>query len=103
MQAGFLSFDEYVESLDADSVMPKTKLERILKERQEKQSLINQIDMEATELKNQANQQMANAEEFAGIEGQASSMMAQALQEAEETSHGNDIKRNNVANNVYLG
>jgi len=102
MQGGFIQFDEYVESLDADSVMPKTKLERILKQRQEKQAIMNQMDMEATQMMNAANQQMANAQEFAGIEDQASSMMAQALQEAQETSHGNDTTRSDVSNNVQL-
>ena len=33
MQMGQISFEEYVEALDEDSVAPKSKLEDILKER----------------------------------------------------------------------
>ena len=102
MQAGFLSFEEYVESLDADSVMPKTKLENILLERKEKQAKINEIDMQAQQMKDAAQMQNANASEFAGIQDEASSMMAQALQEAQQTSYNNDVNRSDVSNNVQL-
>jgi len=102
MQGGFINFDEYVDSLDADSVMPKTKLERIIKQRKEAEAIMNRMDIEATQMMNAAGQQMANAQQFAGIEDQASSMMAQALQEAQSTSHGADTTRSDVSNNVTL-
>lgn len=103
MSGGFIQFPEYVESLDSDSVMPKTKLEKILKERKEKQARINQIDMEAQEMMNLQQAQITDANAIANIQDEGSSMMAQALQEAQQTSYGNDTGKTDVSNNVKLG
>lgn len=102
MTGGFLSFEEYVESLDADSVMPKTKLEKILEERKEKQARIQEIDMQAEEMKDMAQAQLNDAESIANIQDEGSSLMAQALQQAQQTSYGNDANRTDVSNNVNL-
>ena len=102
MTGGFISFDEYVESLDADSVMPKTKLEKIIQERKEKQAQIQQIDMEAEQYKDLAAAQLSDAQQIANIQDEGSAMMAQALQSAQQTSHGNDQNRTDVSNNVNL-
>lgn len=103
MAGGFITFDEYVESLDADSVMPKTKLERILNERKEKQAQINAIDMEAEQMKDMAAAQLSDAQNIANIQDEGSSMMAQALQQAQQTSYGSDSNRNDISNNTNLG
>ena len=98
MQGGFITFDEYVESLDSDSVMPKTKLENIIKERKEKQARINEIDMEAQQMMDMQEAQIQDASQIANIQDEGSSMMAQALQEAQETSYGNDKQKTDVSN-----
>ena len=103
MQGGFIDLEEYTDALDADSVMPKTKLEKILRERKEKEAALNDIDMMAQQMKDNAMQDVASAQELVGIQDQASSMMAQALQEAQSTSYGADRDRNDVSNNVNLG
>ena len=103
MQAGFISFEEYVEALDSDSVQSKVKLEKILKERREKQAQINAIDMQATELMNFQQAQIADANQIADIQDQGSAMMAQALNEARNTSYGADRNKTDVSNNVNLG
>jgi hypothetical protein len=59
--SGKITFEEYVESLDSDSVMPKTKLEKILRKRKESQEQIGAIQQQAEQLKIQAQQQQANA------------------------------------------
>lgn len=103
MSGGFITFDEYVESLDSDSVMPKTKLEKILNERKEKQAQINAIDMQAEELKDLGAAQVTDAQNLANIQDEGTSMMAQALAQAQQTSYGNDTNRTDVSNNVNLG
>ena len=103
MQAGFISFDEYVEALDSDSVQSKVKLEKILKERKEKQAQINAIDMEATELMNLQQAQITDANQIANLQDQGSAMMAQALNEARNTAYGADRNKTDVSNNVNLG
>lgn len=102
MTGGFITFDEYVESLDSDSVMPKTKLEKIIEERKEKQAQLNAIDMEAEEMKDMAQAQLNDAQNIANIQDEGSSMMAQALSEAQQTAYGNDSNRTDVSNNVQL-
>ena len=102
MQAGFITFEEYVEALDADSVQSKTKLEKIIKERHEKQAQINAIDMEAQQMMDLQAAQIQDASAVADIQDQGSAMMAQALQQAQSTSYGADKDRKDVSNNVDL-
>ena len=75
---GKISFEEYVESLDADSVMPKTKLENIIKKRSEAQKQIDMIEQQAEQIKNSQQMQMVNANEIESIANQGNQMIEQA-------------------------
>ena len=98
MTGGFITFDEYVESLDADSVMPKVKLEKILNERKEAKAQINAMQMEGEQMKDMANAQMVDAQNVANIQDEGSALMAQALDQAQMTSYGNDTGMTDVSN-----
>ena len=58
-----ITFEEYVESLSEDSVMPKPKLEKILKKRKENQTRLTQMQIEADRLNSAMNQVMAMQEQ----------------------------------------
>lgn len=58
-----ITFEEYVESLSEDSVMPKPKLEKILKKRKENQTRLTQMQIEADRLNSAINQVMAMQEQ----------------------------------------
>ena len=98
MTGGFIDFEEYVESLDADSVMPKVKLEKILNERKEKQAQINAMQMEGEQMKDMANAEMVDAQDMALIQDEGSALMAQALDQAQMTSYGSDTGMTDVSN-----
>ena len=76
---GKITFDEYVESLDSDSVMPKAKLEIIMNKRKEAQQRINQLDQQAQAVKNEAMMQQANAQEVASIGQQGYNLINHAI------------------------
>jgi hypothetical protein len=76
---GKITFDEYVDGLDYDSVMPKTKLEMIQKKRQEAQAQINQMQMQANQMKMQAMQAQAKAQDIQGMATAGDSMINQYL------------------------
>lgn len=76
---GKITFEEYVEALDSDSVMPKTKLENILKKRKEAQKQIETINRQAQQMKNQMQQEQANAMDIQSIANQGAEMMNQYL------------------------
>lgn len=78
--AGKISFDEYVESLDSDSVMPKVKLESILKKRREAQEQIAGMQAQANELMNQANMVMQDRDEIANIQQAGNNMDNQMVE-----------------------
>lgn len=78
---GKITFDEYVESLDSDSVMPKAKLEIIMNKRKEAQKQINQLDQQAQEMKNMMMMEQTNAQEIANIGQQGYQMIDQAMME----------------------
>ena len=65
---GKISFDEYVDSLDADSVMPKVKLENIVKKRREAQEKIAGMQAQANSIMSESNQIMQGQEEIANIQ-----------------------------------
>jgi len=75
---GKISFEEYVESLDADSVMPKVKLENILKKRKEAQQQIDAMEQQAMLMKNQAQMQMQNQNEIEDIANVGNNLINQA-------------------------
>lgn len=76
---GKITFDEYVEALDADSVMPKIKLENILKKRRDAQQQINMIEQQAQMLRNQTEMDMNNRAEIESIAEQGNNVINQAL------------------------
>lgn len=78
--AGKITFEEYVESLDTDSVMPKVKLENILQKRKEAQAQINMLEQQAIEMKMQAEQRQATAMDIDNIANTGYQMMNQATQ-----------------------
>ena len=77
--SGKISFEEYVDSLDADSVMPKVKLENILKKRKEAQQQIDAIEQQAQAMQNQAQMQMQNQSEIEQIANAGANMINQAV------------------------
>ena len=76
--AGKIPFEEYVEALDTDSVMPKQKLEIILKKRAEKEKQINEYELQAAQLKNQAQKEMSYAQDIENISSAGNEMINQA-------------------------
>ena len=76
--AGKITFEEYVEALDTDSVMPKQKLEIILKKRAEKEKQINEYELQAAQLKNQAQKEMSYAQDIENISSAGNVMINQA-------------------------
>lgn len=77
--SGKITFEEYVDSLDADSVMPKVKLENILKKRKEAQQQIDAIEQQAQAMQNQAQMQMQNQSEIEQIANAGANMINQAV------------------------
>lgn len=53
-----ITFDEYVESLPADAVMPKATLEKIVNQRKENAQRLTEMQMEANQLSSAMNQAM---------------------------------------------
>ena len=58
-----ITFKEYVNALSEDSVMPKTKLDKILRDREEEQTKLTEMQMEANKLNSAMNQAMAMQEQ----------------------------------------
>ena len=52
----FITFEEYVKSLPEDSVMPKTKLDKIIKDREEANKRITEMQMRAQEMQSRLEQ-----------------------------------------------
>ena len=76
---GKITFEEYVDSLDTDSVMPKVKLENILKRRREKEKQINELEIQAEQMKNEAMQQNVNMQDINNLEQVGNQIIDQAL------------------------
>ena len=74
---GKITFDEYVDGLDPDSVMPKTKLEAIQNQRHEAQKQINQMQMQANQMKMQAMEAQAKAQDIQGMATMGDSLINQ--------------------------
>jgi len=77
---GKITFEEYVMSLDSDSVMPKVKLENILKRRKEVEQQINQMEMQAEQMKAEAMQNNANAMDLEQMDMVGQQMIQKATQ-----------------------
>lgn len=78
LQAGQIGFEEYVNALDTDSVMPKVKLENILKSRKEKEQKINQIENQGEMMKQQAQQQINRAYDIDNLDQVGQTMINEA-------------------------
>lgn len=81
MQAGIITFEEYVEALPEDSVMPKYVLENILKKRQEKQKMIDQMEIQAEQMQSNLQQAILQKENepFDDIQNQANAIQEQVM------------------------
>jgi hypothetical protein len=79
-----ITFDEYVEALPDDSVMPKYVLEKIMRKRQENQARIDEMQMQAQQMQAQVQQALQNRDNVENsindIEGQANGVQEQLLQ-----------------------
>lgn len=79
LKNGIINLEEYVDSLDSDSVMPKTKLQNIIKKRKEAQQKIQAIDQQAEMMKQQATQRNMVASDIGNIAAQGEKLINQAL------------------------
>lgn len=99
MTIGQITFEEYVDSLDTDSVMPKVKLQHIINKRKEAQQQIQAIDMEAEQMKQDAMMQANSANQVAELGDLGASMYEQAMSQTQQTNYGADPNRSSVARN----
>lgn len=76
-----ISFEEYVELLPEDSVMPKQALQRIVDERKEAQQQIAQMQVQADMINSQASEYIQGQQDIAniGMAGQQMNMNNQAI------------------------
>ena len=83
MMQELITFEEYVEALPENSVMPKHTLQNTLKKRQEKQAKIDQMQIQAQQMQSALKQQMRQQENvdmaIADIENQANAEQEQVL------------------------
>lgn len=79
LKNGSISLEEYVEALDDDSVMPKAKLEEIIKKRKEMQQRIQQVNGQAQLLMQQANKYMATQDDITSLGQMGQNMINQAM------------------------
>lgn len=75
-----ITFEEYVEALEQDSVMPKGKLEKILKKREEKKQQIQQMELQANQQQAILEQQMI-VDEKNETNKQYDNMQTQAIEQ----------------------
>ena len=79
LKQGLITFDEYVDSLDSDSVMPKAKLQEIIKRRKAAQEEIQNIQTQAETMKQQAIQRNQNAADIQNIANSGGKMIEQYM------------------------
>ena len=72
--------EDYVSLLDDDSTMPKSKLLELLKRRRERSKAIEQMELQAQQLKAQAQQNIANQQDIEAISQMGNQMINQATQ-----------------------
>ncbi len=68
LKAKFIQFEEYVNALDDDSVMPKQKLLNILKERKEAEKQIHEMKLQADQMIKNANQVMDTVDQIDNVQ-----------------------------------
>ena len=66
LSGGFITFEEYVKVLENDDNVPKTKLDKIVQDREIANKQFNQIEMQANALNSAINQAMTNEAERGG-------------------------------------
>lgn len=85
MTAEKITFEEYVEALPEDSVMPKYVLQNILKKRKEKQRIIDQMQIQAQQMQSQLQQAMMQQDNtmssIDNIQNQANTTQQQLMQQ----------------------
>ena len=78
-----ITVEEYVKALSEDSVMPKTKLEKILKDRQENNRRMLEMEKQANQINGAMRQvmemQAENSNEVEGIAQQAEMINTNAM------------------------
>lgn len=72
--------EDYVSLLDDDSTMPKSKLLELLKRRRERSKAVEQMELQAQQLKAQAQQNIANQQDIEAISQIGNQMINQATQ-----------------------
>lgn len=72
--------EDYVSLLDDDSTMPKSKLLELIKRRKERSQAIEQMELQAQQIKAQMQQQMANQQDIEAISQMGNQMINQATQ-----------------------
>lgn len=78
-----ITFEEYVEALDEDSVMPKHKLEKIIKKREEKQAQISEMEKQAQKMQSELEAQLI-MDEQSSKDNELNNMQMQANQRYQE-------------------
>lgn len=73
-----ITFEEYVDLLPEDSVMPKQSLQEIIDKRKEAQQQIMQMQAQANSIVNQSEQYLQGQDEIANIESMGNQMMQTA-------------------------
>ena len=72
--------EDYVSLLDDDSTMPKSKLLELIKRRKERSKAIEQMEMQAVQMKAQVQQDIANQMDIESISQAGQQMMNEATQ-----------------------
>lgn len=72
--------EDYVSLLDDDSTMPKSKLLELIKRRKERSQAIEQMELQAQQIKAQMQQELANQQDIEAISQMGNQMMNQATQ-----------------------
>ena len=72
--------EDYVSLLDDDSTMPKSKLLELIKRRKERSRAIEQMELQAQQLKSKMQQDIANQMDIEAISQMGNQMMNQATQ-----------------------
>ena len=72
--------EDYVSLLDDDSTMPKSKLLELIKRRKERSQAIEQMELQAQQIKAQMQQEMANQQDIEAISQTGNEMINQVTQ-----------------------
>ena len=91
LTSGHISFEEYVKALPEDSAMPKSSLKEILKDREEKENVFNEIEKTANALDSAMEQVMTEQEmnnvEQTGVNPEQLDMISQGQVPVEQVKN----------------